>query len=34
MREAEYKAAKERCEPLKGDLQDKCESDAKRKYAM
>ncbi|MGP1628941.1 MAG: hypothetical protein ACTS8S_13355 [Giesbergeria sp.] len=33
-READYKAAKERCEPLKGDEQNKCEADAKLKYGM
>ncbi|MCB1980347.1 MAG: hypothetical protein KDF25_13520 [Burkholderiaceae bacterium] len=33
-REAEYKAAKERCEPLQGEEQNKCEADAKKKYGM
>lgn len=33
-READYKAAKERCDPLKGAERDKCEADAKAKYGM
>lgn len=33
-RQADYKAAKERCDPLKGDEQNKCEADAKLKYGM
>lgn len=33
-READYKAAKERCDALSGDIQSKCVDDAKRKYAQ
>jgi hypothetical protein len=34
MREADYKAAKERCEVLSGDRKEACEADAKRKYGQ
>lgn len=34
VREAEYKAAKERCDGLAGDAKDKCQADAKRTYAQ
>ena len=34
MREANYKAAKERCDSLSGDAKDKCVADAKREYAQ
>ena len=33
-REAEYKAAKERCDALSGEPKDKCQSDAKTKFGM
>lgn len=34
VREAEYKAAKERCDALSGDAKDKCQDDAKRTFAQ
>ena len=33
-READYKAAKERCDAMSGDAKSKCVDDAKRKYAQ
>ena len=33
-REANYKAAKERCDALDGDVKSKCVDDAKRMYAQ
>ncbi|WP_313076711.1 hypothetical protein [Melaminivora sp.] len=33
-REAEYKAAKERCDSMSGDAKDKCVADAKRTHAQ
>lgn len=33
-READYKAAKERCDSMSGDAKDKCVDDAKRKFAQ
>lgn len=34
VREAEYAAAKERCDALSGDVKDKCQADAKRTFAQ
>lgn len=34
VREAEYKAAKERCDAMSGNAKDACVADAKRKYAQ
>lgn len=33
-READYKAAKERCDPLSGDAKDTCIADAKRRFGQ
>ena len=33
-READYKAAAERCDALSGDLKSKCVDDAKRRFAQ
>jgi hypothetical protein len=30
--DAQYSAAKEKCDALKGDAKDKCVADAKKKY--
>ena len=34
VREAEYKAARERCDALSGDVKDKCVADAKRVHGQ
>ncbi len=34
VRDAEYKAAKERCDAMSGDTKDACVADAKRKFSQ